>query len=139
MSTPPADGAGAQRAMRAALADAGVGADAVGYINLHGTGTLVNDAAEAVAVNAVFGAATPASSTKGFTGHTLGAAGAVEALLALHALRAQAVPVNLGGAPVDPRLQIAIVTASRATPLAYALSNSFGFGGSNCALLFARA
>ncbi|MEP7061345.1 MAG: beta-ketoacyl-ACP synthase [Betaproteobacteria bacterium] len=139
MSTPPADGAGAQRAMRAALADAGIGAHTVDYINLHGTGTLVNDAAEAAAVRAVFGDAAPCSSTKGFTGHTLGAAGAVEALIAVHALRGQCIPANLGGAPVDPALHIAIATSGRAAPMSHALSNSFGFGGSNCALLFARA
>ncbi len=138
MSTPPADGAGAARAMRAALDDARINASAIGCINLHGTGTPVNDAAEAAAVRAVFGTATPGSSTKGFTGHTLGAAGAVEALLAIHALRSSLIPANLGGAPVDPALSIAITMTSRAAPLAYVISNSFGFGGSNCALVFAR-
>jgi 3-oxoacyl-[acyl-carrier-protein] synthase-1 len=138
MSTPPADGAGAARAMRAALADAGIDARAIDYINLHGTGTPANDAAESAAVHAVFGDATPASSTKGYTGHTLGAAGAVEALVAVHALRTGLVPANLGGTPVDPSLGIAIETGTRTSPLARVLSNSFGFGGSNCSLLFAR-
>ena len=102
MSTPPADGAGAARAMRMALADARDRRAAIDYINLHGTGTPVNDAAEAAAMRAVFGAATPASSTKGYTGHTLGAAGALEALIAIHALRAGVIPGNLGGAPRRP-------------------------------------
>lgn len=139
MSTPPANGAGAARAMQAALADAGVDPQAIDYINLHGTGTLVNDAAEAAAVRAVFGGTTASSSTKGYTGHTLGAAGAVEALLAVHALRAAIIPANLGGVPVDPAVNIAIATQARAAPLAKVLSNSFGFGGSNCALVFARS
>jgi 3-oxoacyl-[acyl-carrier-protein] synthase-1 len=138
MSTPPVDGAGAARAMRASLADAGIDAAAIGYINLHGTGTPVNDSAEAAAVRAVFGGATPASSTKGFTGHTLGAAGAVESLIAIHALRSGVIPANLGGAPVDPALAIDIVTQTRESPLSFVLSNAFGFGGSNCALVFAR-
>ena len=120
MSTPPVDGAGAARAMRASLADAGI------------------DSAEAAAVRAVFGGATPASSTKGFTGHTLGAAGAVESLIAIHALRSGVIPANLGGAPVDPALAIDIVTQTRESPLSFVLSNAFGFGGSNCALVFAR-
>ncbi|MEO8848868.1 MAG: beta-ketoacyl-ACP synthase, partial [Casimicrobiaceae bacterium] len=138
MSTPPVDGAGAARAMHAALRDAAIDPAAIGYINLHGTGTPVNDAAEAAAVRTVFGAATPASSTKGFTGHTLGAAGAVEALLAMHALRSGITLPTLGGAPLDATLGIDIATAPRTLALAHVMSNSFGFGGSNCALVFAR-
>jgi 3-oxoacyl-[acyl-carrier-protein] synthase I len=139
MSTPPADGSGARRALHRALDDAGVAAGAIDYINLHGTGTLANDAAEAAAVHAVFGGATPSSSTKGFTGHTLGAAGAVEALVAIHALRSQMLPANLGGDPLDAELPIAVETRTRPLAIGHALSNSFGFAGSNCALVFARA
>jgi len=139
MSTPPPDGAGAARAMQAALDDAGINAAAVGYINLHGTATPVNDAAEAAAVRTVFGASTPASSTKGYSGHTLGAAGALEALLAIHALRNDFIPANLGGLPVDAALGIEIATTTRAAQLTHVMSNSFGFGGSNCALVFSRA
>ncbi len=138
MSTPPADGAGASRALHRALADAGVAAGAIDYINLHGTGTLANDSAEDAAVHAVFGSATPSSSTKGFTGHTLGAAGAVEALVAIHALRSQMLPANLGGDPLDAQLSIRIESRTRPLAIGRALSNSFGFAGSNCALVFAR-
>ncbi len=138
MSTPPADGAGAARAMRMALADAAIDAASVGYVNLHGTGTRVNDAAEAAAMHSVFGAATPASSTKGYTGHTLGAAGALEALIAIHALRAGVIPGNLGVMPPDTALPIAIAAGTRAATLTHVASNSFGFGGSNCMLVFAR-
>lgn len=137
MSTPPADGAGARRAMQLALADARCSPGEIDYINLHGTGTPVNDSAEAAAVHAVFGATTPASSTKGYTGHALGAAGAVEALLAIHALRSGMIPGNLGG-QADTALPIAIERSTRTSALSRVLTNSFGFGGSNCALLFAR-
>jgi 3-oxoacyl-[acyl-carrier-protein] synthase I len=139
MSTPPADGEGARRAMQAALADAGLDAAAIDYINLHGTGTRVNDAAEAAAVHALFGAHAAASSTKGATGHTLGAAGALEALLCVAALREGLVPANVGGETSDPALPLAPASAPRMAPLRHALTNSFGFGGSNCTLIFARA
>ncbi|MEO6748297.1 MAG: beta-ketoacyl-[acyl-carrier-protein] synthase II, partial [Casimicrobiaceae bacterium] len=80
-----------------------------------------------------------ASSTKGYSGHTLGAAGALEALLAIHALRNDLVPANLGGLPVDAALGIEIATTTRDAQFSHVMSNSFGFGGSNCALVFSRA
>ena len=136
MSTPPADGHGARRAMTAALADAGLAPSAIDYINLHGTGTPANDAAEAAAIRAVFGSPPLASSTKGATGHALGAAGALEALVSIHALRNGCVPANVGTQTPDPRLGLAIACAPTPARLSHVLSNSFGFGGSNCALVF---
>jgi len=138
MSTPPPDGAGARRAMTAALDDAGIAPDAIDYVNLHGTGTPANDAAEAAAMRATFAMQPPSSSTKGAFGHALGAAGAVEAMVAIQALRDGRAPANVGTTNPDPALGLAIATAPRAMALRHVLSNSFGFGGSNCALVFAR-
>jgi 3-oxoacyl-[acyl-carrier-protein] synthase-1 len=136
MSTPHPEGAGAIAAMRAALADAGLPADAIDYVNLHGTATPSNDAAEDRAVRSVFGLRTPCSSTKGATGHTLGAAGGVEAVIALLALQAGLVPAGLNVRQRDPELQIDYVLENRDLPLRRVLSNSFGFGGSNASLVF---
>ena len=136
MSTPHPEGAGAIAAMRAALADAGVPADAIDYINLHGTATPSNDAAEDRAVRAVFGTGTPCSSTKGATGHTLGAAGGVEAVIALLALQSGLVPAGLNVQHRDPDLQLDYVVENRRATLRRVLSNSFGFGGSNASLIF---
>jgi 3-oxoacyl-[acyl-carrier-protein] synthase-1 len=138
MSSPSPDGAGAQAAMRAALAQAGIAPRDLGYVNMHGTGTLANDAAEGAAVAAVVGGDVPCSSTKGWTGHTLGAAGIVEALFAVDAIASGTIPGNLGGDPVDPRVPVRIERATRMQPVRHAMSNSFGFGGSNCSLVFAR-
>jgi 3-oxoacyl-[acyl-carrier-protein] synthase-1 len=139
MSSPPPDGAGAARAMRAALAGAGLEPAAVDYVNLHGTGTHSNDLAEDAAVQSVLGRTTPCSSTKGFTGHALGAAGIVEALLACLALDAGLVPGTLHTRRLDPALGADVRLASEARPLRHAMSNSFGFGGGNCSLLLGRA
>jgi 3-oxoacyl-[acyl-carrier-protein] synthase I len=135
MSSPHPEGAGAAAAMRAALADAGVEAEAIDYVNLHGTASRANDVAEDRAITAVFGAATPVSSTKGYTGHTLGAAGITEALVTELALRDQWIPGTLHCEHVDPLVRSAIVRESRPRRIALAMSNSFGFGGSNCALV----
>ena len=109
----------------------------VDYVNMHGTGTPANDAAESAAVAAVLGGDVPCSSTKGWTGHALGAAGIVEALFAVDAIASGTIPGNLGGEDVDPRVSVRIERSTRAHAVRRAMSNSFGFGGSNCSLVFA--
>lgn len=138
MSSPHPQGRGAAAAMRAALAAAGLAAADIGYINFHGTGTPSNDEAEARAVAEVLGSEIPGSSTKGATGHTLGAAGALEAVICALALRAGLLPAGLNTHQVDPALQVNYLLANRAAPVAHVLSNSFGFGGSNCSLILGR-
>ena len=139
MSTPHPEGLGAIAAMRAALADAGLQPAEIDYINLHGTATPSNDSAEDAAVGSVFGTATPCSSTKGATGHTLGAAGGVEAAIALLAMRHGLMPAGLNGRERDPALAMNYLSANRRAPLRRVLSNSFGFGGSNASLVLGGA
>jgi len=137
MSSPHPEGLGARRAMEAALAAAGLSPADIDYINLHGTATPSNDASETRAVGALFGATTPCSSTKGATGHTLGAAGGVEAAVAALALRGGFVPA--GANTRNPEPGLAYVLATRTQPVRRVLSNSFGFGGTNCSLIVGRA
>jgi 3-oxoacyl-[acyl-carrier-protein] synthase-1 len=139
MSSPRPDGAGARSAMQAALSAGGLAPGDVDYINLHGTGTPSNDQAESRAVTALFGNATACSSTKGATGHTLGAAGALEAVICALALKCGLMPGGLNRRQCDPQLELNYLTENRRGPLRRVLSNSFGFGGANCALLFGRA
>ncbi|MEX1081502.1 MAG: beta-ketoacyl-ACP synthase [Halofilum sp. (in: g-proteobacteria)] len=139
MSTPHPEAAGARLAMHRALERAGIGAERIDYINLHGTATPSNDAAEDLAVTAEIGTATPASSTKGWTGHTLGAAGAVEALICTLALEHGFIPPTLSTRQVDRTLRCDIVTERRERPINLALNNSFGFGGNNCTLVLGRS
>lgn len=139
MSTPHPEGAGAIAAMRGALADAGLQPAGIDYINLHGTATPSNDAAEDKAVRGVFGTDTPCSSTKGATGHTLGAAGGVEAVIALLALQHGLMPAGLNLQQRDPALLLNYLQANRMGKLRHVLSNSFGFGGSNASLVFGAA
>ena len=139
MSTPHPEGAGAIAAMRAALADAKLAPGDIGYVNLHGTATPSNDASEDRAVSAVFGTATPCSSTKGATGHTLGAAGGVEAAICLLALREGLLPAGLNVQQPDPALTLNYLHRNAQAPLPAALSNSFGFGGTNASLILGKA
>lgn len=139
MSSPHPDGAGAVDAMRAALADASLQPGQVDYINLHGTGTRNNDSAEDAAVCTVFGRDVPVSSTKALTGHALGAAGAVEAAVALIALRRGFVPPGAHCEQPDPALRSHYQRTAVDARLAVVASNSFGFGGSNSCLLFGAA
>ncbi|HRD64953.1 MAG TPA: beta-ketoacyl-[acyl-carrier-protein] synthase family protein [Candidatus Competibacter sp.] len=132
------EGAGAALAMQGALARADVTPEQVDYINLHGTATPLNDAAEDRAVLRVFGPETPCSSTKGWTGHTLGAAGITEAILVCLCLEHSLIPGTLNTRQRDPKLGAGLVLDNRERPLRLALSNSFGFGGTNCSLLFGR-
>jgi 3-oxoacyl-[acyl-carrier-protein] synthase-1 len=138
MSSPHPEGLGAQLAMRAALARAGLQAADIDYINLHGTATPANDAAESKAVNALFPATTACSSTKGATGHTLGAAGAVEAVICALSLQQGWLPGSVGTVALDPALQLNYLTKPQTAAPRHVLSNSFGFGGSNCSLIFSR-
>jgi len=141
VTQPSADGAA--RAMRAALADAGLAPDAVAYINAHGTGTLVNDATETAAIRQVFNSHAgrlAVSSTKSMHGHTLGAAGAVEALATLLALRNGVLPPTANYTEPDPACDLDVIAnTARACAVEFALSNSFAFGGLNAVLAFRRA
>jgi len=139
MSSPDPEGRGAVAAMRAALLCAEANPKDVDYVNLHGTGTLANDSAESRAICSMFGASLPCSSTKGWTGHTLGAAGIVEAALSLLCVQHGFMPRSLNTQNKDPAIEAAILLARRDTPVTRVLSNSFGFGGSNCSLLLGRA
>lgn len=138
ISSPQPEGEGAAEAMRQALARAGIAPSDIDYINLHGTGTPSNDLAESKAIHSVFGEHLPAhSSTKGFTGHTLGAAGITEAVLVELALLNHLLLPNLNLQQVDSALQLNPVKQTQAQALTWALSNSFGFGGNNASLVFA--
>ncbi|MDQ3187407.1 MAG: beta-ketoacyl-[acyl-carrier-protein] synthase family protein [Pseudomonadota bacterium] len=137
MSTPHPAGLGARLAMRGALDAAGLAPPAVDYINLHGTATRSNDPAEGRAVTEVFGA-TATSSTKGWFGHLLGAAGIVESIVALLALERGLLPGTLNTADVDPECPNTVLLANETRAIDVALSNSFGFGGSNCSVIFGR-
>ncbi|UNK48451.1 beta-ketoacyl-[acyl-carrier-protein] synthase family protein [Lysobacter sp. S4-A87] len=139
MSSPHPEGLGAQLAMRDALARAGISAGDVGYLNLHGTATPANDSIEAAAVAGLFPDSLHASSTKGWTGHTLGAAGIVESVIALIALEHGELPGTLHSATPDPACGPQIRFHPQRVDIAYAMNNSFGFGGNNCSLVFGRA
>lgn len=142
-TAPPEDGGGAVLAMRRAVEDAGIDPTRVGHLNAHGTSTPLNDSAEAKALRAVFGDHTDAiavSSTKGVTGHTLGAAGAVEAVYAIRALRDGVIPPTANLTEQDPEIALDVVKdAPREVSLDAVLSTSMGFGGQNAALLFTPA
>ena len=138
MSTPPEDGAGAAVAMRAAIDAAGLTADKIGYVNLHGTATPINDAAETKAVASVVGTSVPVSSLKGAIGHTLGAAGAAEIVLCAIALEEGLIPGNTGLETLAAEIACNVVADSRPGDLAHVLTNAFGFGGNNCAVVLSR-
>jgi len=137
MSTPHPEGRGALAALDDALARAGITAEQVDYVNLHGTATVKNDEVEARLLRR-FPHRTRAGSTKGFTGHTLGAAGALEAVVALLAIEHALVPPNLGGSEPMPEAAPWLALRPESRDLHIALSNSFGFGGNNACLVFAR-
>ena len=138
LSSPHPEGLGARLAMQAALSAAGLKAEQVDYLNLHGTATPSNDRAESRAVRELFGASMPCSSTKGATGHTLGAAGALEAVISMIAIEQGFMPGGINTDAVDPELDVGYLTATLGQRPATVLSNSFGFGGTNCSLLFGR-
>jgi 3-oxoacyl-[acyl-carrier-protein] synthase II len=143
MVAPDAASGGALRCMRAALRDAGLAPEDVDYVNAHATSTPAGDVVEAQALRSLFGAHTerlPVSSTKGATGHLLGAAGALEAVLSIRALETGMLPPTLNLDRPDPECALDhVANKARSARARVALSNSFGFGGVNAALVFGRA
>ena len=139
MSSPHPEGIGARLAMQRALAAAGVEAASVDYVNLHGTATLVGDAAEERATFDVFGTSTKCSSTKGFTGHTLGASGVVEALICALAIQHAFLPGSPHTRTLDPSFCCRYVQETEDACPNLVVTNSFGFGGVNCSLVLGRA
>jgi len=139
MSTPDPDGRGAELALRAALERAAIEPAQVDYVNLHGTASVKNDEVEAAVLQRLFPVTTRASSSKGYSGHTLGAAGALEAVISLLAMAHDLLPGNLGASTPDRRCGRRFAWRNESRPIAVALSNSFGFGGNNACLLFAHA
>jgi len=136
MSHPHPEGTGAIKAMQAALMRSGMTATDIDYIHLHGTATKANDSIEDTAIHSVFGPLTPCSSTKGWTGHTLGAAGITGAVIAAICLTRSMVPGTLNTTRLDPGLSSHVLLEHRDQPVRRVLSNSFGFGGNNCSLVF---
>ncbi|HET6725959.1 MAG TPA: beta-ketoacyl-[acyl-carrier-protein] synthase family protein [Gammaproteobacteria bacterium] len=136
MSSPHPEGRGAIGAMKAALKRAELDAPSVDYINLHGTASVVNDKIEDMAVMTVFGGSVPCSSTKGWTGHTLGAAGVTEAVIACLSLENGLIPGCLNTTAVDPAFKSRVVLENERRPVRRVMSNSLGFGGNNCSLIF---
>jgi len=139
MSHPHPEGRGAKAAMIEALRQAGLPAEAVDHVNAHGTGTPANDLVEARAIAEVIGPQVAVASTKGYTGHLLGAAGATEAVLAILAMEQGRIPASLGAAPLDPGITIDVCLMPRQRACRVVLSNSFAFGGSNVSVLLGRA
>ena len=141
LTAPNPDGGGAIACIRAALHDAQLGAGAISHVNAHGTSTPLNDAAEARALRAVFGDnCPPVTSVKGYTGHALAAAGAIEAVVSVLTLVHQMVPPTVGTETVDTEVNLPVVTRTgQSQAVNFVLSNSFGFGGHNGCLIFGRA
>lgn len=141
ISAPDPTGAGAETAARKALAMAGLSARDIGYVHLHGTGTVLNDRMEAGAVNRVFGDGTPCSSTKPLTGHTLGAAGAVQASFCMMALETGQLPPHIWDGQADPDLApVRLVSpGDRVQGLHHTLSASYAFGGNNAAVILSQS
>jgi 3-oxoacyl-[acyl-carrier-protein] synthase I len=139
MSSPHPEGVGARLAMERALAAAALAPRAIDYINLHGTATLVGDAAEDRAVTELFGRATPCSSTKGYIGHTLGASGVIEALFSALSIRHGVLYGSAHTRRVDPNFTSRYLLETTPARVDRVISNSFGFGGANCSLVLVRA
>jgi 3-oxoacyl-[acyl-carrier-protein] synthase II len=140
---PCVDGEGAQRAMQLALADAGIGPEAIDYINAHGTSTQANDAAETYAIKGVFGEqahALPVSSTKSMIGHALGASGAIESVACIKAIETAIVPPTINYETPDAECDLDYVPnqSRQLASVRYVLKNSFGFGGQNACLVYKR-
>ncbi|MFN0038881.1 MAG: beta-ketoacyl-ACP synthase [Burkholderiales bacterium] len=138
MSSPHPEGRGARRALAEALARGGVAPTQIDYVNLHGTASQKNDEVEAKVIADTFPERTHASSTKGWTGHTLGAAGILESVITLLALEHGLAPGTLNTQTLDPACGPQVRVANAETSLYHGLNLSFGFGGSNCVLLFGR-
>lgn len=136
MSSPDPDGAGAEAAMRAALSRAGLGPERIDYVQMHGTGTPANDGVEDLAIHRLFGERPAVSSTKGYTGHTLGAAGIMNVVFGIAAIRRQLAPGTMTTRVVDPRLRARIICDNEVCDIANIVVNAFGFGGNNASLVF---
>ncbi len=139
MSSPHPEGAGARRAMQLALADAALTPADIGYINLHGTATLAGDAAEDHAISSLFGSTVPCSSSKGFTGHTLGASGVVGAAFGALAIQHGFLPGSPHTNTIDPDFHSNYLRTGQSARNTRAMSNAFGFGGVNCSLVIGIA
>ena len=143
ITLPRPGGSGAARAMTAAMKDARLTPDSIGYINAHGTSTRANDSTETAAIRIALGGeadSIPVSSTKSMTGHLLGGAGAVEAVASIMALQGQVVPPTINYDSPDPECDLDYVpNEAREVDLDHAMSNSFGFGGHNVSLVFSKA
>lgn len=138
MSSPHPEGRGARQAMRNALGMAGLAARDIDYVVLHGTGTPSNDAVEDLAVVSTFDHAVPCSSIKGHTGHTLGAAGVVNVVVAALAIKKQTAPAGVGTFELDPSLRSNYLLRNEERLIRHVLANAFGFGGSNASLVISR-
>ncbi len=138
MSHPHPEGKGAVLAMQQALDRAGLNASSIEYVNLHGTASKANDLVETYALSQLFTAKTLASSTKGWTGHTLGTAGILEAVITLEAMKHGLIPGTLNCENPDPKFDFPIMLQNTRKPIRTAMTNSFGFGGNNASLIFGR-
>ena len=138
MSHPHPEGKGAAFAMTRALQRAGMSAESIGYVNLHGTASKANDRVETYALADLFTNTTAVSSTKGWTGHTLGAAGILEAVIAMDTLSTGLIPGTLNREIDDPEFRFPVQSGNIEKHLEFAMSNSFGFGGNNASLIFGR-
>jgi 3-oxoacyl-[acyl-carrier-protein] synthase-1 len=139
MSTPHPDGLGARFAMQRALESARLAPADIDYVNLHGTATRTNDAAEDRSVWELFGGGTPCSSTKGATGHLLGAAGITEIIISILAIAHGVMPGSAHTRRIDPAMKCSYQIEPRKARVSRVLSNSFGFGGSNCSIVLGAA
>ena len=135
MTQPHPDGS--KNAMKNALQCANINAHEINYINAHGTGTMANDTSEALAIQEVFSNTTKVSSTKSITGHTLGAAGAIEAIISSMVIQNQTIPTSTNLRDIENE-NINLSTKTTKEPVNYVLSNSFAFGGNNCSLVFGK-
>lgn len=139
MTSPHPEGLGARKAIHLALQEAGIEADDIDYVNAHGTSTPANEKGESQAIVAVLGKDVPVSSTKSFTGHLLGAAGAVEAIATIEAIRHNYVPMTAGTQALSEDIEANVIFGQgKEAAIKYAISNTFGFGGHNAVLAFKR-
>jgi len=136
MAHPHPEGSGALIAIDCALSRAGLRPEDIDYVNLHGTATPANDLIESRVLARRFPRTTRASSSKGWTGHALGAAGILESVLTLEAMQCSLIPGTLNCDELDPEIEFPVTTENVSTEVRYALSNSFGFGGNNASLVF---
>lgn len=138
-TSPHPEGVGGQLSMRRAIERAGLGPHEIDHVSAHGTGTPLNDAAEAIAVTRVFERPVPLTATKSLTGHTLGSAGMTSLAFAIESLRRQEIPPTLRATPVDEALGMAVVGARTPARIRHAIVNAFGFGGSNASVVVSKA